>query len=237
MPLITYDSPVARISGRLGTAPNTFTFNNKQAVIRAQPVVNNPDTPDQQAIRAIFSSVTKRWKLITQTQRDAWTLWAKNHDVVNRLGTTVDRNGISAFVALNTAHYIDTGVILDPAPTLAQPSAPVSLELGIATQTGGDTLIYTITHTYTTLTGLYLVTRATASIPFESQTPSLSEYRYVKGVNTNSIIALPASNTAVDFTATKYMYTDQEFVGVEATIMNAQGWQSQPTRVFGQYSV
>lgn len=236
MPLITYDAPVNRISGRSSNQPSTYTFNNGQPVIRSQPNVSNPDTVNQQTIRAIFSTVTKNWKALTQNQRDAWSTWATSHTVTNRLGRTVSRNGLSAYTELATMNYLRTGSLLSSAPALAQPSPATAIDIP-ASQNASNTLFFTVDHGYTTLTGLYLVSRATPAVQYQSQTPKLGDYRLIQGVDDSSIIALAASGGTYTFTDTEYEYHDGIYVGVECSIMNAEGWQSSPFRVFGYYAV
>lgn len=236
MPLLQTVHPVGRVSGRLKQNDTTYTWNRGQGVLRAQANPANPDTADQQAIRSIFSIVTKNWKLLTQVQRDAWTAWASAHTVTNRLGTVVSRNGMSAYVELATMHYVRTSALLSAAPTVAQPSAPSGITIPAA-QAEGNTIEIQVAHGYTTLTGLYLVTRATSGTLYESQHPKLGDYRLVEGVVTTSIDALGTTGASYTYSPSKYAYSDNQYVGVECTIMNAEGWQSTPFRVFEQYTV
>src|ERR1022692_494705 len=62
----------------------------------------NPRSPAQCAIRGVFATVSKRWRTLTQAQRDvwiavAWTKWSKP-----RLGTG-RLTGCQLFVKINVA--------------------------------------------------------------------------------------------------------------------------------------
>lgn len=229
MPLMQTAFPVSRISGRSKNAPTVSSFNGGQQILRAYTPPAQPDTTGQTTIRAIFSLVTKNWKLLTVDQRDGWEEFAKENPVKNRLGTEVKRNGLSAYVELASLHYIDTGALLAAPPVLTRPAPPTAIT-SVATD-GGEVSV-TVNHGYSTLTGLKLVVRQTPTTIYESQKPKPSDYRLIMGVDTASIVALAASGSSYSFDPTKYPPAEGDWQGYAVSIMNAEGWESEQFRRF-----
>jgi hypothetical protein len=219
--------PVTRLSGRSINSPVVNSSNQGQPVLRTFTAPSQPNTADQQSIRSIFSLVTKQWKLLTEAQRTDWNAWAELNPVTNRLGRKVDRNGVSAYLQLASIHYIDTGVLLSAAPTLGRPAPATGLENLLV---GTDLITVEVAHGYTTLTGLKLMVRQTAQIPYESQHPAPSYYRLVKGVSTESIVPLAVSNASYLFEGPRFVPVDGGLMGIEVSIVNGQGYESQEFR-------
>lgn len=227
MPLVIYSQPVERVSGRSEGQPVVYTYNRGQSVLRVFTNPSQPDTSDQIEIRAIFSALTKNWKELSSAQRNAWNTWAAEHPVRNRLGNRVSRTGLTAYVQLGTMYYIRTGSLPTAAPVLAQPASPTGITDLL---NDSNEPSFEVTHTYTTLTGLYLVARMTSAIPSAAITPRISAYRMISGVSNVSIQALAASGTAYVWSDPKYVPTVGARFGIEVSIMNAEGWESNPYR-------
>ena len=60
----------------------------------------NPNTPAQVAVRLIFAAVSKRWRTLTQPQRDAWIAVARAKKSRPRLGCG-PLTGFNFFVKIN----------------------------------------------------------------------------------------------------------------------------------------
>ncbi len=227
MALAKLSSLYERISGRVGESDVVNSFSGG-----AQPIIRNfvfpvqPGSADQIAARAIFSAATKRWQTLTEVQRDAWDSWAVTHPATNRFGVEVQRTGLSAYVELNSIQYMRTGAFIDPAPTLQRPTSPTNVrELGWAP--GGSGLFYTIDHTYSTTTGLFLLTKMTAAINSPAITPRVSAFRMWVGVGPASFEALPDTAGQPGTLTPKYIpAADGELFGIWAQIVNAEGWAS-----------
>lgn len=86
------------MSGKIGG--NVYARNRGGMYVRtwAKPV--QPDTPLQTAVKSYMGAAVGVWtNTLTQAQRDAWTLYAANTPVVNRLGDTVYLTGQNHFIA------------------------------------------------------------------------------------------------------------------------------------------
>jgi hypothetical protein len=220
--------PANRVSGRLKNNSNVNSWNRGQQILRAFTLPPNPDTPDQQAVRTAFSLLTKNWKVLTTAQTNAWDAWAVANPITNRLGNVVSRTGLSAYVELGSLHYYRTGALLAAAPTLARPSPPTSLaQIGAQNP---DSIGITITHSLPNIANLWWLVSMTPTLPSVKVTPALPLYRMVRGVNTNSFVAVAASPDEVLFSPTKYDVQDGGWYGVEVQTVNIEGYASIPIR-------
>lgn len=116
---------MAQASGSVGGL--TASTNRGGAYFRRRSTPVNPRTPEQIAVRTGLSNIAGVWsQVLTQAQRDAWTLFGKNVPKVNVLGEARQQSGIAAFVAANTPR-LQTGlpVVLDGPTTFVLPSTPV----------------------------------------------------------------------------------------------------------------
>lgn len=135
------------IRGSIGSttfSKNRFGWYMK---IKAAPV--NPSSSRQQAIRNIFSQLTELWtSTLTQAQRDAWSLWASQVELLDRDGNPYFMTGFNAYIRSNTV-ALDAGVTrIDDGPTiftmaptdstLAATASEATQLLSIAFDTGLD---------------------------------------------------------------------------------------------------
>jgi hypothetical protein len=75
----------ASVSGSVGGL--TYSHNQGGMYCRARAVPTNPNTSFQQTLRNAMGQLTTRWgQTLTQTQRDAWAVFATNVPVVDSLG-------------------------------------------------------------------------------------------------------------------------------------------------------
>lgn len=118
---------LAEASGRVGGL--IFSHNAGGAYIRSAGTVTNPNTPAQVAVRDILSQLTSLWvSTLTQAQRDAWTLYATNVTLINRLGSPINVAGLN--------QYIRTNVPIIQAGFARQDAAPTIFDLGDFTAPG-----------------------------------------------------------------------------------------------------
>jgi len=67
---------------------------------RSVPV--NPQTPQQVAVRGLFTMYSQMWgDVLTQAQRDSWNLYASNVPVINPLGDSINLTGANWYIACN----------------------------------------------------------------------------------------------------------------------------------------
>jgi hypothetical protein len=65
---------------------------------RALVIPTNPRTAAQLSVREIFTSVAKRWRALTQEQRNAWIAAAEAQKSKSRLGQSGPLTGSQLFV-------------------------------------------------------------------------------------------------------------------------------------------
>ena len=61
----------------------------------------NPRTDAQQQVRGAFGSVSARWRMLCEEQRQAWCVAAKSERTRRRLGRRWPLNGFNYFVRVN----------------------------------------------------------------------------------------------------------------------------------------
>ncbi len=88
-------------SGSIGGL--TYSHNRGGLYTRARSIPTNPNSTEQQTVRAAFGSLSQRWtQTITQAQRDAWENYAALTPVTNRLGDELILSGQQMYVRCNT---------------------------------------------------------------------------------------------------------------------------------------
>lgn len=82
---------------------STFSHNRFGAYIRNRTTPVNPSSQRQQDVRAVFTSLAADWsEVLTQAQRDAWTLYGENVETINNFGDPIHLTGINMFMRSNT---------------------------------------------------------------------------------------------------------------------------------------
>tara|TARA_R100000773_G_C4185875_1_gene93693 strand:- start:242 stop:805 length:564 start_codon:yes stop_codon:yes gene_type:complete len=72
----------------------------------------------QVEVRALLADLTNKWTtLLTDTQREAWELYAQNVPLINVLGEARNVSGINMYVRSNSLLIDAGGTRLDDAPT------------------------------------------------------------------------------------------------------------------------
>lgn len=80
----------------------TYSKNKSGAYVRGKVTPSNPQTPYQQAARALLSNFSKAWADLTDAQRVGWTEFAKQFGMTDVFGAKKPINGLSAFIRVNT---------------------------------------------------------------------------------------------------------------------------------------
>lgn len=104
---------------------------------RNRTVPVNPNTTQQQAVRANLSSLTTRWLgTLTPAQRSAWETYAANVPITNRVGSSVNATGFNWYVGNNALRLAATALPVDDAPTTYALAtfSPISFTASEATQ-------------------------------------------------------------------------------------------------------
>lgn len=106
---------IAGASGSVGGITASRNRYGQYMRVRAVPV--NPNTAQQQDVRGAFLDATTRWALLTEAQRTAWSVYAQNTPVLNKLGASVVLSGNAMYVRCN-APRIQFGLSpVDAGPT------------------------------------------------------------------------------------------------------------------------
>ncbi len=123
------DPIIGRMSGKIGG----LVFGNGPggSFVRSWQKGTNPNTPQQQAVRAAQNQLSNRWVgTLTPLQREAWETYAANVSVPGRFGTPINISGLSMYVRCMTppVQWFGAPGIKDDAPVifnLGEYTAPV----------------------------------------------------------------------------------------------------------------
>ncbi len=124
--LIKLGAIIGALSGRLGGMVGSR--NRYGTYLRQGSIPVNPNSPDQQFIRATFQSVVNAWSaVLTAPQRAAWDVYAANIVMKNKLGEDIFITGFN--------HYIRSNVPLIQAGEARVDDGPIVLSLPEADET------------------------------------------------------------------------------------------------------
>lgn len=70
--------------------------------LRNRSIPTNPNSTQQQNVRAAFATAATQWKALTTTQRSAWGAYAAETPVVNSLGESITVSGFNQYVRTNS---------------------------------------------------------------------------------------------------------------------------------------
>lgn len=115
MALVRAGGGVSEISGSIGGT--TFARNRGGAYARNRTTPLNPKSAAQTIVRAGFASLATRWAtVLTGSQRDAWSEWAANVPVPNRLGEDRFLTGLQTYIKSNALLQLIGATLADNAP-------------------------------------------------------------------------------------------------------------------------
>lgn len=90
----------SQASGSIGGI--TYSHNRFGLYTRSRITPTNPQTGFQTQVRNAMSSLADRWvNVLTQAQRDAWTLYADNVPVLDKLGQSINLTGMNMYIRSN----------------------------------------------------------------------------------------------------------------------------------------
>lgn len=90
----------SQASGSMGGT--TFAHNRGGQYTRQRSTPTNPNSPQQQAVRAFFGNLAVDWAdSLTAAQRDAWAVYANNVPVINRVGDPILLPPLAMFIRCN----------------------------------------------------------------------------------------------------------------------------------------
>ena len=125
------------VDGRGKIGGHVASRNRSGAYLRTKVTPVNPNTPDQQAVKAILSSLSQNWRILTQAQRDAWDAAVDDFGTTNIFGDLVNPTGKNLYTRLN-ANILSIGEPQITAPpalaaVLSMPVSGVTVAIGAAT--------------------------------------------------------------------------------------------------------
>lgn len=96
MASIQTGSIVANISGSVGS--ESYSRNAYGPYVKSRVTPTNPNTAAQQAARSDISDAVAAWQALTDAQRNAYVVEARQRSVKNRLGISTRLTGYNLFV-------------------------------------------------------------------------------------------------------------------------------------------
>jgi len=123
---ILYGAGIADARGSIGGL--TLSRGAGGAIGRARVKPVNPRSTLQSARRARTSFLTKQWSAtLTEQQRADWRAYAAGTTWTNKLGQSIQINGLAAFLRLNSLAFLYSSTVLVAAPTAMGHAGGVTL--------------------------------------------------------------------------------------------------------------
>lgn len=169
------------LSGRAGNAVYRFTKNGTELADR--PIVNNPDTPSQSAVRTAFTRVTQQWKSLTPAQAEAWNTYAEGiRDMNDVSGSIRQRSGFNWFVAFGTRYLLVNSDENQAPATPPQASFPGdALTFTVTAQTGAIKFVASAPNGAFTTTALLVQRLRNANAKPSKQYRTLKHFAFASG--------------------------------------------------------
>ncbi len=115
MAKVLYGGGVANMSG--SEAGTVHSHNKGGSYTRARTVPTNPQTARQMQTRDILSNFSKQWvNDLDQGQRDAWSVFATEHPVIDTLGQSIFLSGFQTYLKLNNRIATAGGTLINEPP-------------------------------------------------------------------------------------------------------------------------
>ncbi len=105
-----------QVSGSIGGT--TFLHGRSGLIARARTIPVDPGTPAQIAVRGAMADLATRWgSSLSQSQRNAWDVYAFNVTLLNPLGDAINVSGINMYIRSNLERLNFGQALVDAAPT------------------------------------------------------------------------------------------------------------------------
>lgn len=117
--------PLYSAEARGSVGPYTYTTIKGASVVRSRPIPKTQYSPRQVAIRSHTRLATQRWQSLTQSQRDAWNVYANNHLCPDWTGIPKRLSGYNWFIRINClAQDAGLSIFDNPPSELIESVAP-----------------------------------------------------------------------------------------------------------------
>jgi hypothetical protein len=113
-----FKSPfISHASGSVGGM--TFSHNRGGMYLRRRAMPTNPNTPQQQAVRAAFAQLSILWQdVLTPVERAAWETYADNVPLKNAQGDNIFVTGLNMYIRSNVSRLTNALARVDTAPVV-----------------------------------------------------------------------------------------------------------------------
>lgn len=199
-------------------------------VFRNNVIPRNPSTTDQDNIRNYLTQSAQGFQAVTPVEKAGWRTYAGKKKVTIS-GAEVTLPEIAVYVKVNTMRLIDAVAISDAAPTdLASFVASGITVLAFVDAT--KTISFIVAHNLAVVGSNQWKIQITDVLPSGAYSPRKNDYRLIKGVATESIIAVTSSPQTVSIANPRFeAYTDGKYVGVIMTPLSAEYDEGTPYEV------
>jgi len=213
MALVDFKQPLARYSGKVGSAGNgqVYYMLDDRGVARELVIPTNPNSTYQQTIRTIRASLGTQFAALNRTQAEAWILFAKNMKRKDRFGREYTFGGVQAFQAVNTHRALANETILSTPPNYV--SAPPPLGVNSAMLIAPFTLTLELDHLQAAASGFWRV-RLTPPIDTSARVARRGELRCATTAFDDAYVAIDSAPQSITLT-TRFDYVSGEAVGIE----------------------
>lgn len=128
--------------GKLGG--QVFSKSRQGSTIRTKVTPANPQSSRQGSVRSIFSSLSKGWNTITESQRESWNSASQIFKRTNVFGDQVALSGKNLFISVNTNLSTVGASPIDVAPTTTDVASITDLSVAVSTIDNTIDLGYTL---------------------------------------------------------------------------------------------
>jgi len=97
MAVITKSALISEIRGSVGNV--TYSRNRAGAIAKAKLIQTNPDTIEQQAVRATMADGVQEWQNLSQQMQDLWLRYVSEELVGKSISRKVRRTAMNEFVS------------------------------------------------------------------------------------------------------------------------------------------
>ena len=118
---------VGQISGSVGG--DTFSRNRGGPYIRNRAIPTVSTTDFAMAAKNRLGLASTRWQTLSDAQRNAWTNWATNRPITDRLGESITLSGQQAYILINARLEQAGDTLLDIPPTAGAPDGLLEISL------------------------------------------------------------------------------------------------------------
>lgn len=106
---------VTQATGSIGGM--TASHNRGGLYLRARAIPTQPNSPEQQAVKAWMAQISARWvNVLTQAQRDAWAVYSNQVQLIDKLGEPRNIGGVAMYNRTNIPRLQAGLALIDDAP-------------------------------------------------------------------------------------------------------------------------